>query len=73
MTRYVVAPRLATDLKEGDRFRHDGHTHTITRVFGPGDWEVQCYGCTDDGMHSMELFYVPDPKGIVDFIIKEIQ
>lgn len=71
MTTYTITPKPAATLTTGTRFRHDGHTHTITRVNSPGDWEVQCDGCLDDGNHSMDLFCVPDPDGLVDVIVDE--
>jgi hypothetical protein len=72
MTTYTVTPKPASTLTAGTRFRYDGHSHTITRVTGPGGWEVKC-DCTDDGNHSMNLFCMPDPDGLVDVIIDETE
>ena len=70
MNTYTVTPKPASTLTAGTRFRYDGHSHTITRVNKPGDWEVKC-DCIDDGQHSMDLFWAVAPDDLVDVIIDE--
>ena len=71
MSTYTLRPTRAADMRAGDRFRWEGHTHVITYVDeAHGWWETTCDGPPDSD-RAHDVFGYCDDDQEFDVIVGE--